>query len=425
MRQYRNEHISPSETPGTHEHKLRNEKMRKYKAAHIFLSELPGTPEHKLRKENMRQYSSRIDQKDKNRVAKRVNNASKNLDKVALFKKEIQHGPYYICVVCNRCLYRRSVILFKEQKYPETDTEFFYYAKVNSFDSNHYICLTCDKKIKKKKVPCQAVCNKLEVFEFPKELKGLKKLEKIIIAKRLLFKKIAIMPKGQAPKLRGAICNVPLDTEDVCNTLPRGADSNGIITVTLKRRLMYRGHVYLKPVRPMFVKAVLQYLKENNHLYEDIDIDESRIPVELTSFTETDEIDMHIAGSSDHEDRENPLDEHRVSASETVLTSILPSDVSDESITIAPCEGKKPLSLIQDYKCEELAHPYLFPTGQFGYKVERYVDISPNKYFNQRLLNYKQKFASESDYIFFAHSVYQQLNMTSRINIALRKVNIK
>ena len=38
------------------------------------------------------------------------------------------------------------------------------------------------------------------------------------------------------------------------------------------------------------------------------------------------------------------------------------------------------------------------------------------------LLNYKQKFSSEADYIFFVHFVYQQMNMTSRINIAMRNV---
>ena len=55
------------------------------------------------------------------------------------------------------------------------------------------------------------------------------------------------MPKGQSPKLKGAICNVPLEADNVCNILPRGADSNGIIMVKLKRKLMYRGHVYFEP----------------------------------------------------------------------------------------------------------------------------------------------------------------------------------
>ena len=34
------------------------------------------------------------------------------------------------------------------------------------------------------------------------------------------------MPKGQGPKLKGAICNVPLEADDVYNILPRGADHN-------------------------------------------------------------------------------------------------------------------------------------------------------------------------------------------------------
>ena len=38
------------------------------------------------------------------------------------------------------------------------------------------------------------------------------------------------------------------------------------------------------------------------------------------------------------------------------------------------------------------------------------------------LLNYKQKFSSNPDYIFFAHSVIQQLNLNGRVNIATQKV---
>ena len=46
------------------------------------------------------------------------------------------------------------------------------------------------------------------------------------------------------------------------------------------------------------------------------------------------------------------------------------------------------------------------------------------RYFNQRFLNYKQKFSSDSGYIFFAHSVMQKLNFSSRINIAMKKVKV-
>ena len=53
------------------------------------------------------------------------------------------------------------------------------------------------------------------------------------------------MPKSQGPKIRGAICNVPIDTTDISNNLPRQADRNGLVIVKLKRKLEYRGlHMY-------------------------------------------------------------------------------------------------------------------------------------------------------------------------------------
>ena len=58
-----------------------------------------------------------------------------------------------------------------------------------------------------------------------------------------------------------------------------------------------------------------------------------------------------------------------------------------------------------------LAFPYLFPNGKFGYTYARDVKLSPCKYFNQRLLNYSQKFSSDSDYIFYAQSVTQHINL--------------
>ena len=86
------------------------------------------------------------------------------------------------------------------------------------------------------------------------------------------------MPKGQSPKLKVALCNIPIDVVDVYNILPRQADSNGIIIVKLKRKLQYRGHVYFESVRPNFILRFLQYLKLNNPLYHDIEIDLDNIP---------------------------------------------------------------------------------------------------------------------------------------------------
>ena len=87
------------------------------------------------------------------------------------------------------------------------------------------------------------------------------------------------MPKGQFLKVKGNICNIPIaEIESNFKSLPRPADSNGIIVVKLKRKNEFRGHVLFEPVRPRFIESFLNYLKLNNHLYRDIKIVMENLP---------------------------------------------------------------------------------------------------------------------------------------------------
>ena len=61
---------------------------------------------------------------------------------------------------------------------------------------------------------------------------------------------------------------------------------------------------------------------------------------------------------------------------------------------MAPVQRKTQISILNDEYSEEIAFPYLFPTGMFGYKVKREVSLSSVKYFNQRFLNFGQIFSS-------------------------------
>ena len=47
--------------------------------------------------------------------------------------------------------------------------------------------------------------NNMHVDEIPRELSSLEKLEQILIAQRIVFEKIVVMPKGQQRKIEGAI----------------------------------------------------------------------------------------------------------------------------------------------------------------------------------------------------------------------------
>ena len=65
---------------------------------------------------------------------------------------------------------------------------------------------------------------------------------------------------------------------------------------------------------------------------------------------------------------ENPLDIFGGASNETTLISNFPDVDSKESIiSIASVEGQKPMSVLNDDYCEELANPHLLPNGTFGY----------------------------------------------------------
>ena len=82
----------------------------------------------------------------------------------------------------------------------------------------------------------------------------LRKIEKVLISKEMLFKKITIMREnGESLKIKVSICNIPIEAANICNIIPRPKVSNGLIVVKLKRGLKYRVHVYFEPVRPHIV----------------------------------------------------------------------------------------------------------------------------------------------------------------------------
>ena len=70
--------------------------------------------------------------------------------------------------------------------------------------------------------------------------------------------------KGEFSKIKGSICNIPIEVANVCNFLPRPSVSHGLIVVKLKQDLKYRGHVYFEPVRLHVIYQTLIYLKSHS-----------------------------------------------------------------------------------------------------------------------------------------------------------------
>ena len=109
-------------------------------------------------------------------------------------------------------------------------------------------------------------------------------------------------------------------------------------------------------------------------------------------------------------------------SNETTLVSEIPIIINEENVIIAPGQRKTPVLILKDEFYEEPAFPDLLPKGKFGYNVPWDIPISPARYFNQRLLNFNQYFASDADSIFFARSGYEQHHLRSTINFAMHEI---
>ena len=172
-------------------------------------------------------------------------------------------------------LYESSVICFNIEKYSVDENIMF---MLKSYDDNYYICRTRGKALRKNSVPCQVVANRINVVELPKLFQDIRRLKRLPVSRRVLFKKVTVVPKGKSLKIKGNICNIPVSEVDVnFNMLSRPADSNGLIIVMFK--LEYKDHVIFKAVRPDVEIQFLEFLRSHNDLYSDIEINPPNIPV--------------------------------------------------------------------------------------------------------------------------------------------------
>ena len=137
-------------------------KNNKEAAARAYLKEKVSAKDH-IRKANPevreRDRKRKANPKEKDRKRKALDRNSTDVSRINSFKSAIKEGPYFICVVCNRCMYLKTVRYFDSLKY---DLQYSYlFTQIQSFDTKLYICLTCHQNLIKNKIPCQSVWNKL------------------------------------------------------------------------------------------------------------------------------------------------------------------------------------------------------------------------------------------------------------------------
>ena len=185
------------------------------------------------------------------------------------FLGHIKDFPEYICTSCNRMLYKKSVTQVQAKSFKDVNAEL---AKAcctgkSSPDGREWICTTCLKYVKRNSLPPQASANNLALPDTPPELSNMTTLEERLLSQRYPFMKLLALPKGRQSGIKGAVVNVPVQAEQVCNVLPKTPNEAGFLPLKLKRKLQYSGHHTFQYIRPNIVKQAFKWLKKNNPLY--------------------------------------------------------------------------------------------------------------------------------------------------------------
>ena len=143
-----------------------------------------------------------------------------------------------------------------------------------SNDGKEWICKTCDRALARGSMPLQAKANGLQLPEIPPELSGLNALELRLISLRVPFMKMVALPSGKQRSIHGPAVNVPSKVDTICDVLPRLPSQSELVPLKLKRKVAYKGHYMYDYIRPQKLLDALRYLKANNPLYADIDVNE-------------------------------------------------------------------------------------------------------------------------------------------------------
>ena len=274
---------------------------------------------------------------------------------------------------------------------------------------------------------------------FPSEL------ENALICKRLNFLKIYKLPRSQMSAFKDQMVSVPLNDEDIMNTLkslPRTpGESNVQVAITLKRKKQMKNSVLKEHVHTVKLERILKFLRDSGHKSyqwfskEDFEDFKNRLDKEELIKEEVDEsIDDPEDGDVDEADLEmqeyltkDPVAKHQFDyLKETVFANDHPeieaaANNPNKVTVVAPGEGKVPTSILMENEWDSESYPMLDPTSENSLNHERKVKLRPQQFFEQRILNKNRIFANTSSFIFAAVAYIEKRQLSNNINVSVQR----
>ena len=349
------------------------------------------------------------------------------------FRLKSHEAPTTICCICTRLWFTEKVKQFKQSTYSEQfiTRKCVEYFKKKFISPKLYVCHTCDSYLLKGKTPPQATVNNMQICDSDPVFNTLNTLEQQLISMFIPFEKIVTLPRSKQSGMQGPVVCVPSDINRITNLLPVPAGESKIVPVYLKRRLVYRGHSNYKEVDTVKLNAALRKLKIENPIYKDIVINENWNDVVDPDLLQCENESVEVECNQDDllASKQPGGDESDILIPGNSLDSCLqPVDLFNElsvddveSVSVAPGEGKRPISIFHEPLVEAKSFPSLFPNGDYSYDAERDVKISRCDYYKARIFSADARFAANTNYIFFAQYAYECEKLFSSISINLRK----
>ena len=152
------------------------------------------------------------------------------------FRQSINVGPFNPCYCCTRLCYNNGGSFIDANDsllLPVHDRELS--NVVHNSCNSVWICSRCNSSLKKHKLPSFASVNNMCVPPVPSELSCLNSMEKRLICRIQPFMKLIVLPYGQRA-LKGQTVNFPVNTSEVCSSLPRTLDNADCVDSTSKNR---------------------------------------------------------------------------------------------------------------------------------------------------------------------------------------------
>ena len=402
----------------------------------------------------------------KRREYKRTRNIG--MKNVLSFRTKAAKGPVCACACCQRLLFEDQVQTCQEDVYQRKSA--FIGKRAKSAISKRvlhtcteecpevcsmskvWICKTCHNKLLRGDIPPESTINSLELEEIPKELAVLNNLEQHLVALHIPFMKVVSLPKGGQNAVHGPVVCVPSNMSKA-SSLPRGEDTDMILRVKLKRKLCYKGYYEYQFVNTNNVQTALEYLKTKNKWYSCVRIHndtanntESSLDFEIEKRAKgkdkvllcKDNSPKHIGKESninnktdvaesekEQKEEENTSEENGVQYD----TCLQPADVGQEVLDhyfddiyhLAPAEGMNPVKLLQEKGNEGKSFPVHFPSGKNTFDEKRHLKLSLGRYFNLRLMNADNRFAQDTNYIFYSQYLSELKQVIDKTQISLRK----